>query len=101
MACVRNRILAKFSDDGKAVDARQHYVEEHDVVDAGLSQAQRLFAVVSQRHRVAFAFECPAQVSGQAAFVLDNQYLHGDDPDCILTVLREFSVNRAPKHRDP
>jgi hypothetical protein len=42
--------LAHLPDNGKAVQAGQHHVEDHHIKAVSFAQAKRLFAVVSQRY---------------------------------------------------
>jgi hypothetical protein len=61
----------------EAVDARQHHVEQHQVVVAADGQAATVDAVVRDVDHMAVLAQALVQVLGQLDFVFDDQQSHG------------------------
>lgn len=88
-------VFAEFPDNGAAVHARKHDIDNHDVVSSRLAEAQTLFAVIRECDFVTFAFERATKVHSEAALVFDDQYLHVMNLKEILIGQCKFSMNPA------
>ena len=76
--------------DDEAVAARQHDVEDHDVVAALLGHPEPVVAVVGAVDRESLGLQAAPQRRGDLEIVLDDQQLHGlvpPGPDSPLSRL--------------
>ncbi len=69
-------VFAQLADDGEAVVARQHDVEQDEIEGRGTTEAERLVTVEGEFDGVALAFERTADVAGEGALVFCDKDVH-------------------------
>jgi hypothetical protein len=78
-------------DDRQAVAARQHAVDDHHVIVAGVSEGEAGFAVAGDMGGVSGLGEGFLEVIGRFAIVFYDENLHG-------TVIRDFAGRLSGRH---
>jgi len=73
-------LLAQRGQHGQAVDARQHAVQQHQVVGALAGLVQAVDAVAHQVDDEALLREAAAQVFAELVLVLDDEQFHRRPP---------------------